>query len=365
MVSRKDNLAAIEQQLLALQADLARLQSACKSDEPAQSTEAGQLALNTQMGDIGQLQFECAHLEVLLQRIGESERQALTAREHVLFQRCQDRCQTLRRDAKQHMGTLIKIKRAWHASHTAPEEGALPSSDDDTSQHGETITSLHVSAYDAYREIMKTILPDIMAIDTEQRMRTAGRRLEVMDGQSLFLETTHEMDVFMDYAMFQIESDGKNVVQRHYALRRGAYSVERLAALTALVSARFSLLTVVRACGDEGAIVYDPLRDEQLLLIDRGLCQMAKKQSNYAVLTHYMRLPEFAMTTGASTPIQLNSDLGRAMQQTLQPLIGHHQGTLLLDERDRKQIITELFKMAIHGDAAKAVTSKPLPMHAV
>jgi len=55
--------------------------------------------------------------------------------------------------------------------------------------------------------------------------------------------------------------------------------------------------------------------------------------------------------------------VGHTMQQTLQPLTAHQQGTMLLDERDRKQIITELYKMAIHSDAAKAVHSRQLPMH--
>lgn len=364
MISKIEQLPATEKQLRALQEELVCLQAEFQAQQPAQSTDACQIALNRQMENVGRIQFESLHLEVLLRKDGDT---GLNAEEQAALERCQNLCQSLRRDAKQHTATLVKVKRAWNAEHTnsvpATEVREPLLNDDSVSEHGEMATPAQISIYDALRETIKTILPDIVVMDAENRIRTAGRRLDVMDSQTLFLETEHEMDVFMDYAMFQVKSGGKTIVERHYAVRKQAYSGDRLIALAALAKARFSLLTAIRASGDEGVIMHDPLRDEQLLFIDRGLCQIVKKQSNYAVLTHYLRLDDFAMTTGASTPICLSSNVGHAMQQTLQPLTAHQQGTMLLDERDRKQIITELYKMAIHSDAAKAVHSRQLPMH--
>ena len=367
MIPKTVQLIETEKELLALQEALVSLQTEFQVQQPAQSTEASQIALNRQMENVERIQFESLHLEVLLQKEDDATYQGLKTEEQAVFRRCQDLCQSLRHDTKQHTATLVKVKRAWNAEHTnsvpVTEVGGPLLNDDSVSEHGEMPTLTQVSIYDALREAIKTILPDIVVIDAENRIRTAGRRLDVMGSQTLFLETEHEVDVFMDYAMFQVKSGGKNIVERHYAVRKQAYSGDRLIALAALAKARFSLLTAIRASGDEGVIMHDPLCDEKLLLIDRGLCQIVKKQSNYAVLTHYLRLDDFAMTTGASTPIYLNSNVGHAMQQTLQPLIAHQQGTLLLDERDRKQVITELYKMAIHSDAAKAVHSRQLPMH--
>lgn len=210
---------------------------------------------------------------------------------------------------------------------------------------------------------MKEIHSDLILLDAEEMVNTAGRRLKVMEGKKLFLETEHEMNVFMDYCIFQYNRSGRNIAERYYDLRSSLYTGEKLAALTALKDARFSFLTVVRAADEHGVVVNDPLTGKELLMIDRGLHQLVKKDKNYAVLTHYLSLSEFVMTTGAATPVPLTSEAGKEMLAIFNKLVINNQKVQLLDEKSYKQCITELYKTVIHSDAAKIITSRGLPMN--
>lgn len=93
-----------------------------------------------------------------------------------------------------------------------------------------------------------------------------------------------------------------------------------------------------------------------------GLHQLAKKQKNYAILTHYLQLPGFVMTTGASVPIALDTVVGEKMGLIFDRLIRHSHGVSELDIKSYLQCITDLFKMAIHEDVVKTVFSRELPM---
>ncbi len=98
-------------------------------------------------------------------------------------------------------------------------------------------------------------------------------------------------------------------------------------------------------------------------MIDKGLYQIARKHSGYALLTHYIQMPNFILTTGASTPVLLNSIVGHNMWRIFKRLINHHQNEHKLEKSSYLQGITDLFKMAIHENIAKKVTSRDLPMN--
>ena len=72
--------------------------------------------------------------------------------------------------------------------------------------------------------------------------------------------------------------------------------------------------------------------------------------------------PEFTMTTGASTPISLNSDGGKKMWSIFEKLINLKNANTIATP-SYYQAIADIYKTAIHDDLLKTVQSTVLPMN--
>jgi len=232
-----------------------------------------------------------------------------------------------------------------------------------TSDKNYIVTAAMLDHYQQIRDILKDLHKELLFFDSDlQRMMdTIGRRLDVKDGNQLFLETEHEMNVFIDVSLFQYYKEGKTIIERYYQQNKDRYIGETLQILLALKNARFCLLDIIKPAEEGGLVIYDRLRQEELLLVDKGLSDVAKKVEQYVILTHYIKLPEFALTTGASTPVLVSNASGKTMLKIFEKLVAHHQNEQKLNHKDYLQAITDLYKTAIHEDVTKTVSSKLLP----
>ena len=64
------------------------------------------------------------------------------------------------------------------------------------------------------------------------------------------------------------------------------------------------------------------------------------------------------MTTRASVPIHLDSLVGQRMWSLFEQLIRHSHQEIVLDARSQSQCIADLYRIAIHEDLAKTVSSR-------
>ncbi len=229
--------------------------------------------------------------------------------------------------------------------------------------------SAMVDEYLAWRGTIKPLHQDFMYDDIDfmkGMMETCARRLDLSHGpNTLCVETGHEMDVFVDYGLFQYRENGKHLLTRFYERRHHLYEGKALQALQALKHVRFSLLDLIEPmCEEGGLIVEDRLHGGHYLLIDNGLAQTAAREERYAVLTHYLCPSDFIMTTGASTPIAIDTAAGQDMQDIFAKLVVHQQQGKPLKSADYYQAITDLYKIAFHGNVTKTVQSDGLPMGA-
>ena len=177
----------------------------------------------------------------------------------------------------------------------------------------------------------------------------------------MFIETEHEMNVLIDYGLFQFRKNDRNIIQRYYEKHHALYAGQKLQILKSFKDSRFSLLEILNPANEHGVIVRDQLVGEHYLLIDRGFHQLAKTKPGFALLTHYLQAPDFILTTGASVPVLLDSSVGRNMWSIFEQMIKHHQHVKLLESQSYLQCITDLYKMAIHEDLVKIITSRELP----
>lgn len=348
------NLEAIYQFLQETQNNADRILSDFELDNNEEPMLKKRQLLNSILDKTTEHLKEIAYIDAFLQSCDVLEINVLNPKQQVFLIECQVCCQSLRGSCKKILKKIVQIK-------SKSNEALRFASPYQANEH-ENERNV-VQLYYQTRDILSEIHRELILFDSEDMISAAGRQLQVMEGRKLFLDTEHEMNVFMDFAIFQSYKNGKNIAQRYYDMHSLHYAGEILAALAAFKDTRFSFLKIIRYVREHGLIVHDPLIGKSFLMIDKGLSALAKYNKGYAILTHYSCLPKFAMTTGAPTPIILTSEVGRYMRTIFSNLIFHHQKQQLLDEKSYKQCIADLYKMAIHNDATKIVASRELPIN--
>lgn len=207
-----------------------------------------------------------------------------------------------------------------------------------------------LALYDQTRNALKEIHMELLLLDYEQMINTASLALEVKEDNTLLIETPHEMNMLIDYGLFEYRKNSKNIVERYFEKNHSLYGAKKLEILTALKNARFSLLEILEPMYECGLKVRDRLINQELFLIDRGLYQSIYKTKNkYYLLSHYINMPLFSLTTGAATPILQNSAIGRAIWNIFEKMLQLENTPTVHNKTARQhKCITSIYKMVIH-----------------
>jgi hypothetical protein len=268
--------------------------------------------------------LEVSHISSFLKKYEMYEDQMIPYQQN-LFIECQKLCKRIKELFDQVIKWVIQTKKYLNEKKCPMiDEGHLDNIFTQSSDKNVVSEDL-LKAYQQVREILKDIHKEVMILDLENMINTVGRRLKLMQGKHLFIETEHEMNILCDYGLFQYQKNGKNVAEHYYDLHHKLYSSQKLAILQAYKQARFSFLEIVKPINEHGLIVYDPLKGKSFLMIDKGFYQLARKHPGYALLRHYVEMPNFILTTGASTPVLLDSVVRKNMWQIFKRLINHHR----------------------------------------
>lgn len=361
-----ENLDEIHNMLIISYAGANKMFESIDFDEQVLPTPEKRKLLNLLMDKMSGYLLEVSHVDSFLQYC-DLKNDPLTSAQQKNILACQKLCQDLKNSADKILRWVIQMKKQFNEA-ACPVSGEIELDNFDDKgcaysvQNEMEVSSSMLQTYQQFRDIFKEIHKDLLFTDPETMINTAGRRLEVMNGKQMFIETEQEMNVLIDYGLFQYRQEEKNIVQRYYNSHHDLYSGQKLNALRVLKDARFSLLRIIKPVDQHGLLVEDRLTDETLLMIDKGLHQLATSRKNYAILTHYLRATGFVMTTGASTPVSLNDVTGKKMWGIFERLIRHHHNDDFLDHKSYFQCITDLFKTAIHENVVKKVASRELPI---
>ncbi|MGI9215194.1 MAG: hypothetical protein ACR2HS_06105, partial [Gammaproteobacteria bacterium] len=70
--------------------------------------------------------------------------------------------------------------------------------------------------YEQTRNVLREIYNNLLFVDHYNMIETACYDLEVKQGNNIFIETEHEMNIVMDYGLFEYRKEGKNIVERYF-----------------------------------------------------------------------------------------------------------------------------------------------------
>jgi hypothetical protein len=158
-----------------------------------------------------------------------------------------------------------------------------------------------LARYTHLRRIGRELNNRLVGALSRSAIGEAGKKLGVLRGNALALDTEDELAVLMDFALHDVRRHRATAVERYLAERPPDTDADELPLLRAKRQARYSLFVVESADPGLGVHVRDLVRDESQFLVDVGLSQTAAVGM---VLAARVMAPEgIGMTTGTALPV--------------------------------------------------------------
>lgn len=129
----------------------------------------------------------------------------------------------------------------------------------------------------------------------------SGRKLGLLFGNDLTMDTHDVLDVVMDYAIHDVRRFGINAIENYLNTTPPPEGSDDWVLLHALRVSRFSVFVVEGAEAGVGVHVRDLLRDDALFIVDVGFGSSVG--AGMVVATRVMVAEGIGMTTGASLPL--------------------------------------------------------------
>lgn len=132
-----------------------------------------------------------------------------------------------------------------------------------------------------------------------------GKKLGILKGNVLALDSEDELSVLMDYCIFDVRRGGLNAVERYLKKSPPPPDSDDGVLLQAMRQARYSLFAAEALEPGLGVHVRDLLADEPLFLVDVGFSRTAPVGM---ILAARVMAPEsITITTGAALPVGILS----------------------------------------------------------
>jgi hypothetical protein len=173
-------------------------------------------------------------------------------------------------------------------------------------------------AYRQFRQIGLRLNHALIKCLSKAEIQTAGQRLGMLHNGTLIFDSEDETSVLMDYAIHNVQTGGRNAVQKYLAQSSPAPDSNEMVLLKATLKAYYSLFQVIDLEPGTGVTVQDVLRGDTGFMADIGLSGTARRGSVFATRVIPLEEHGFMMSGGAGLPvvpallIKIKKDLDRA-----------------------------------------------------
>ena len=158
----------------------------------------------------------------------------------------------------------------------------------------------NVKEYQRYRKAGRELHQKMIEAYVDKPViEKAAKLLKLGEGGRLVLDSEGEMDVLMDFALYDLRQDGKNIVARYAEEKGGKNFIER-ELLSAMTKANVGLFKVVGVNQDTCRLKLGNLIDvgQTVILTDINFSQTLPK--GLLLFLRPIRFPKLAMTSGVA-----------------------------------------------------------------
>ena len=184
-----------------------------------------------------------------------------------------------------------------------------------------------LTCYRRLRQVSKKHHHDVLRIIAPDVVLDWAKRIGLMQGKTLILESQHEMTLAEDLATYLPRLGHPYPLDRYARTARFAPGSDEAIVLEAMRHAPFSLWRVERRHATAGLILRDMLRGEEVWLVDETLEKDPPLRLELA--GRLLMLENFAMTARILVPVSMD-----LMKETFTraPALRRHQGGALAQD---------------------------------
>jgi hypothetical protein len=211
-----------------------------------------------------------------------------------------------------------------------------------------------VARYKRYREFTRELQSHTLnKYISKQAIHICGKKLGVMRNDTLVLDHTDEICVFMDYCIYDYRQEGLNAVGQYVADSQLDPDSDEYTAVRAMSESFYTLVQVLDVLPGVGVRVNDLLADREHLLIDIGFSQTAVK--GLVLATRLLPFDDFVTTSGAALPIDSKEILLEIFNVIL-PQYGSTDGEYIYFNMEQKADLTAaIIRLCLKNDMSSHI----------
>ncbi len=214
----------------------------------------------------------------------------------------------------------------------------------------------HVELAERYKQLrtvsfeLNKVLPDLTSKETLER---AARKLGFWRRGILVFGKEDEVNVLMDYVIYDCYEDGANAVDRYITQRPPAPGSDVEAVLRAKQRAFYAIVQVEEVSEGLGVRVLDLLTDRRFLLADIGFSATAIE--GVVIATRLIPFEDFVMTSGAALPLDADT-LTKVVREVIMRAPGDRPQIFdSLSKEQKADTTARIIRLALEAGASDSI----------
>jgi len=162
-----------------------------------------------------------------------------------------------------------------------------------------------VDRYKNFRVVNRDLHSALLNYLPKKVLNKCAQKLGISESGTFVLQEEHELDVLIDYCIYDYREDGENAVSRYVKDNTPTPGSDEHAVLKAMLESYHSLIQAESIVEKVGIWAYDLLNNRRFLLIDIGFSKTIEK--DYVFAARMIPFEDFVMTSGAALPVDAES----------------------------------------------------------
>jgi hypothetical protein len=217
-----------------------------------------------------------------------------------------------------------------------------------------------VEKYKRFREVNQEFNNILTRKVSKNAIHKCGRKLGIMRGDTLVFEDEQEMDVLIDYCIYDYYEKGQNAVSRYMAESPPPPGSDEYVVLKAMSEAFYTLVQIEQVLKGVGVQAGDLFGERRYLLTDTGLGKTGVK--GLVIATRLLPFADFVMTSGA--PLPIDPEVTEEILDFIKQQVGSENGKYItLDMKQRADLMTTIIRLCLGDNMTSHVRYQDIETH--
>lgn len=209
-----------------------------------------------------------------------------------------------------------------------------------------------VDRYKRFRKINRKLHSSLFNHLPEKAINECAKKLGISKSGVFVFQEEHEMDVLMDYCIYDYYESGVNAVSRYMAEHPPVPNSDEYTVLKAMSESFYTLVQVEYVIETVGVQACDLLSNREFPLVDIGFSRTA--MDGTVIAARIIPFEDFVMTSGAALPVDADV-LAGILDLLTQRLDGRAEEFAGLTVEQRADLTASIIRFCLKENASSRI----------